>query len=318
MAVPFLQSLRASLDGDLWAVGKSKAIQLYNGNDFFNRFIPFDRKGFTSFVDLIASVKSPGFERAIALPHSFRSALLFYVAQIEERIGYARNKRGFMLTCHVPEKVRPEPTVEHYLKIIDVMGGRRVLETPVLSVTAEEEERFDENHLDMRRPYVVFITGAQYGPSKCWPGSHFSELADLITGDGATNVYIFPGAGEEKFANKIREGAKRKERVAVKSLGIGDLKVGLSRAAVVVTNDTGPRHISAALSVPTVVLLGPMDERYTYYPSRFTYPMVKEAPCRPCNKKKCDRDHICLKSITPAEVFTRLGEIFGHNHRSAH
>lgn len=318
MAVPFLRSLRASLDGELWAVGKSKALQLYNGNDFFNRFIPFDRKGFTPFVDLIASVKSPGFVRAVAMPHSFRSALLFYAARIEERIGYARNRRGFMLTCHVPEKVRPEPTVEHYLKIIDVMGGRRVLEAPLLSVTLEEEERFDENHMDMRRPYVVFITGAQYGPSKCWPGSHFSELADMITGDGARSVYILPGAGEETFARKIRDGVKSKERVTVKSLGIGDLKVCLSRAEAVVTNDTGPRHISAALSVPTVVLLGPMDERYTYYPSRFTYPVVKDVPCRPCNKKTCERGHACLNSITPAEVFTKLGEIFEHRHSKSH
>lgn len=318
MAIPFLQSLRASLDGELWAVGKSKALQLYNGNDLFNRFIPFDRKGFTPFIDLIASVKSPGFVRAVAMPHSFRSALLFYVAQIGERIGYARNKRGFMLTCQVPEKVRPEPTVEHYLKIIDVMGGRRMLEAPVLSITEDEERKFDENHVDMKRPYVVFITGAQYGPSKCWPGANFSELANMITGDGATNVYILPGVGEEKFAHKIRDGVKSKERVSVISLDIRELKVCLSRASAVVTNDTGPRHISAALSVPTVVLLGPMDERYTHYPSRFTYPILKEVPCRPCNKRKCERDHACLRAITPGEVFEKLGEIFEHRHREAH
>ncbi|OPX99177.1 MAG: ADP-heptose--LPS heptosyltransferase 2 [Syntrophorhabdus sp. PtaU1.Bin002] len=310
MATPLLRSLRSLIDGELWAIGKSKALELYNGQELFNRFIPYDRKGFLPFLDLVNLVKDLDFARSVITPHSFRSALLFYSAQVGERIGYARNKRGFMLTHPVEEKVRPEPTVEHYLKIIDAMGGKRVIEAPVLSVTNDEEGKFDENHMDMRTPYVVFITGAQYGPSKCWPDFYFSELADRIAGKYAMNVYILPGTGEEGLAHKILDGARNKERIAVKSMGIRDLKVCLSRASAVVSNDTGPRHISVALSVPTVVLLGPMDEQYTRYPSSCTYPMYKEVPCRPCNKKRCSEDHACLKGIMPDDVFKELEGVF--------
>ncbi|OPY76985.1 MAG: Glycosyltransferase family 9 (heptosyltransferase) [Syntrophorhabdus sp. PtaU1.Bin153] len=124
------------------------------------------------------------------------------------------------------------------------------------------------------------------------------------------NVYILPGTGEEGLAQRILDGARNKEHIAVKSMGIRDLKVCLSRASAVVSNDTGPRHISVALSVPTVVLLGPMDERYTWYPSSCTYPMYKEVPCRPCNKKRCNEDHACLKGIAPDDVFKKLEEVF--------
>jgi len=310
MATPLLRSLRSLVHGELWAIGKSKALELYNGQELFDRFIPYDRKGFLPFLDVVQLVRDLDFTRGVVTPHSFRSALLFYSAGVGERIGYARNKRGFMLTHLVEEKVRPEPTVEHYLKIIDAMGGARVVAAPVLSVTNDEEGRFDENHMDMGAPYVVFITGAQYGPSKCWPDSYFSELADRIAGEYAMNVYILPGIGEEGLARRILDGAKNKERIAVKSMGIRDLKVCLSRASAVVSNDTGPRHISVALSVPTVVLLGPMDERYTWYPSSCTYPMYKEVPCRPCNKKRCSEDHACLKGIMPDDVFKKLEEVF--------
>jgi heptosyltransferase-2 len=317
MATPLLSSLKASLDGEIWAIGKSKALQLYNGNDFFDRFIPYDQKGFVPFLDLVGAVKGLGFERSLIMPHSFRSALLFYTAHVNERVGYARNKRAFMLTHIIKEARRPEPTVEHYLRIIDAVGGRRVVESPVLSVPEDEEKKFDEKYVDMKMPYVVFITGAQYGPSKCWPDSYFSELADQLVSGHNMQVYVLPGTGEEELAYRIYHGARNKERIAVKSMGISDLKVCLSRASAVVSNDTGPRHISAALGIPTVVLLGPMDERYTSYQSACAYPMYSDVPCRPCNKKRCDSDHACLKNITADEVMSKLEEIFeGRTHKA--
>ena len=257
MAIPFLNSLRASLDGELWGIGKTSAIHIYNGLSIFNRFIPLDSKGPIPLLDTVTLLKDLNFERSIALPHSFRSALLFYLARINERIGYSRNKRGFMLTQQVAEDNALEPTVEHYLKIIDALGGKRLAGTPVLRVTDDEEHKFDQSNIDINKPYVVFIIGAQYGPSKCWPTGHFSELADMIGTAYGMKIYILPGKGEEYLARRIYDGTARKEFIEIKSMGIRDLKVCLSRASVVVSNDTGPRHISAALCVPTIVLLAP-------------------------------------------------------------
>ncbi|MCX5812807.1 MAG: lipopolysaccharide heptosyltransferase II [Proteobacteria bacterium] len=309
MAIPFLNSLKASLDGELWGIGKTSAIHIYNGLNIFDRFIPLDSKGPIPLLDTITLVKDLGFERSIALPHSFRSALLFYLARVNERIGYSRNKRGFMLTQRVAEDNTLEPTVEHYLKIIDALGGKRLPDTPALCITDDEEHKFDQNNMDINKPYLAFIIGAQYGPSKCWPPGHFSELSDMIAGAYGMKVYVLPGKGEEGLAREIYNGTDRKEFIEIKSMDIRDLKVCLSRASVVVSNDTGPRHISAALCVPTLVLLGPMDERYTKYPNNYTYQISKDIPCRPCNNKKCNKNHECLKGISPKEVFLKLEEI---------
>jgi heptosyltransferase-2 len=309
MAIPFLKSLRACLDDELWGIGKTSAIHIYNGLDIFDRFMPLDSKAPIPLLDVVTLLKDNGFERGIALPHSFRSALIFYLARINERIGYPRNKRGFMLTHHIPEDNALEPTVEHYLKIIDTLGGKRQSDTPALCVSEAEEYKFDHNNMDVNRPYVVFIIGAQYGPSKCWPPGHFSKLSDMIAETYGMKVYVLPGKGEEELAREIYKGAERKEFIEIKSMGIMELKVCLSKALAVVSNDTGPRHISTALCVPTVVLLGPMDERYTRYPNDYTHQISKDIPCRPCNKKKCDKDHECLKNISPKEVFLKLEEI---------
>ena len=311
MATPFLHALRACAYDEIWAVGKTSAIHLYNGLNLFDRLISIDDKGIVVFLDRTSALKKADFKRAIALPHSFRSAFFFYNLRIRERIGYARNKRGFMLTQEIEEKdAGPEPTVEHYLKIIDVLGMNRSLDAPVLLVTDDEVEKFDEKFANINKPYCVFIVGAQYGPSKCWPHEHFSELADKIIEKYGMKVYMLPGKHEENLANKIIEGSKHKDSIEVKSMNVRDLKVCLSRASFVVSNDTGPRHISAALSVPTIVLLGPMDDKYTAYPSSFTHKLWKEdLLCRPCNKKQCNKGHECLAEILPDEVLKTIGGI---------
>ncbi len=168
---------------------------------------PLTTKGYWPFFEGQALLKKVDFKRAIALPHSFRSAFFFYNLRVKERIGYARNKRGFMLTRKIEEKgVAPEPTVEHYLKIIDDLGGNRSLDAPILLVTDDEDEKFDEKFTDVSKPYGVFITGAQYGPSKCWPHEHFSELANKIIEKYGMKIYLLPGKDEEKTAHKIMEG----------------------------------------------------------------------------------------------------------------
>lgn len=311
MATPFLKALRNALNGELWAIGKSGAMRLYNGLGFFDRFIPYDNRTFSSFLDNVAFIRELKFERGVVLPHSFRSALIFFLGGVPERVGYDLNSRGFMLNRRITRGQALEPTVEHYLRILDALGIERLTDSPELSVAEDEEQRFDQAYTDIGTGYVAFIAGAQYGPSKRWPARHFSQLADLIVSKYDRMVYILPGRDELEIASQVHEGSSHKEMVQVREMDIGDLKVCLSRASLVVTNDTGPRHIAAALGRPTIVILGPMDSLYTEYPSQSTHPVMKDVTCRPCNRKKCDGDHVCMTDLKPEDVFAKVEEIFG-------
>lgn len=314
MATPFLLSVRACLRDEIWAFGKSRAMQLYHGLDLFDRFIPHDDKNPVTFLDNVSKLRSLRFERGLILPHSFRSALLFFLGAVRERIGYARNHRDLLLTGRLAGTPSPEPTVEHYLKIVDHIGQPRVTEEPSLSVTGEEDRRFDEVYMDVGGRYAVLIVGAEYGPSKRWPEAHFAALADMLADEHGLKTYILPGLNEVGTARRVMEGVKRKDAVSIKLMGLGDLKVCLSRALLVVSNDTGPRHIAAALGRPTIVLLGPMDDTYTRYPTAVTHTLSIEAPCRPCNRRKCDRGHECLRDLRPEHVFEKVRGILSEAH----
>lgn len=309
MAVPFLHAIRQCAGDEIWAMGKESAIHLYNGLDLFDRFVPIRGKGLGLFFETTNRLNRAGFARAIALPHSFRSALFFLNLRVRDVVGYARNRRGFMLNVKIPETKELQSTVEHYLRIADTLGVPRTIEAPVLAVSADEEKKFDEEFPDMRKPYGVMIVGAQYGPSKCWPAAYFSELADEVIERYDMNLYMLPGRDENDLARRVHEGIRARDRVGIRSMNIRDMKVCLSRAAFVVSNDTGPRHISAALSIPTVVIAGPMDERYTAYPGGHTRVVSKDMACRPCNRKKCDRGHACMMEIKPREIAEIVGDI---------
>ncbi len=311
MATPFLASLRKPREGELWAIGQSKAMHLYDGLGLFDRFIPNDSKDLVSFLDRVSMLRALKFDRGIVLPHSFRAALLFFLGAVRDRVGYSLNKRGFMLTRALEQQTELVATAEQYLRILDALGGERTDDAPLLRVTEDEEQRFDRKYTDLGGDYVAFIVGAQYGPSKRWPASHFSELADLIVSKYSRMIYILPGKQEMAIAQSVFDGVSNKGKVRVEVMEMAELKVCLSRASLVVSNDTGPRHIADALGRPTIAVIGPMDTRYTESASRSTYPVFKEVACRPCNRKKCETNHECMAGIKAADVFAKVEEILG-------
>lgn len=316
MAIPFLHSIRRHNRGELWFCGKTKAIHLYYGLNLFDRFLPIDGVRLQDMLEASSFLRRIGFETGIILPHSFRSALIFFLGGVKERIGYEKNLRGILLNRRLKLKKEVEPTVEHYLRIADFLKIEKTDKSPFLAVTEDEEESFFENHSDIRPPYGVFTVGAKYGPSKCWPEEHYAQLADMIIGQYGIKIYILPDRDEEKKAKRIRDMAHNKDKIEIRYLGLRDLKVCISKASFLVSNDTGPRHIGSALGIPTFVLLGPMDETYTKYPSPRTVTLNARVPCSPCNMKVCKKEHECMRSIEPNSVFDNIRGILAHGRSS--
>ena len=84
---------------------------------------------------------------------------------------------------------------------------------------------------------------------------------------------------------------------------LGSMKALIERARLVISTDTGPRHLALALGVPAVCLIGPNDRRYTDYALDRQEVIQKDLPCVPCQRKTCPlKHHRCMRDITVAEV----------------
>jgi heptosyltransferase-2 len=145
--------------------------------------------------------------------------------------------------------------------------------------------------------------GAAWGSSKCWPPERFAAVGDGLSESGGAKIIVLAGPGEEGVQSAIV--AKMARPVLAPEPGrvpLDVLKPLVKRLKLLVTNDTGPRHFANAFGIPSVVVMGPTDRRYTSNPRERAVVLQSGIECVPCHLKTCPRDHQCMLEITPEKV----------------
>ena len=237
------------------------------------------------------------FDAAVLLPNSFRSAMIVAMAGIPRRIGYERDGRGFMLTDRLlPQRkaggFTPVPTLEYYLGIArylgatDPDGGMRLFTDKAGDQAADELLARAGYPPGVDQPLVLLNPGANK-PQKRWPADRFARLADKLA-DSHRAVVAVTGAPREREVLRAVVAAARTPVIDLSAQGLNLtlLKSIVRRASLMITNDTGPRHIAAALRTPVVTLFGPTGPEWTEI--GFEHERQVVAPCIPRGQKGKD------------------------------
>ncbi|UCD73877.1 MAG: hypothetical protein JSV91_08760 [Phycisphaerales bacterium] len=270
MTTPVLRAMREELAGaTLIGIVRPGHDELLDGSPWLDELIPLNIKGLTGPWRARRALRGCEAEAVLLLPNSFRSALAARLSGAPVRIGYRRDGRGPLLThpLEVERTGLPTPTVDYYLALGRfALGVDSIRPKPELSVTDWQEAAADNLLADVEGPFLLLNPGASK-KEKRWPIERFAAAADALAGSRSLAV-VAGGAPSE--ADLIRELAgiahTRIVNLADRGLGLGSLKAVIRRATVLITNDTGPRHIAAALGTPTVCLFGPTDHRWTTLP----------------------------------------------------
>ena len=275
-------------------------------------------------------LKEHKFLYAILFKNSFASALAVYLAGIPWRIGYVREWRGFFLTEKLYPlrlrngKFKPASMVEYYLAIALWLGCRTTERNLELLIDPEEKHRLSDKLPQVLKPdgpLVVIVPGGAFGPSKCWSSLNFSQTAGrLITKYNATVVIsIAPESVETQIAKEICSSSKHKLiNLGETPLSLGELKALFSIADLVISNDTGPRHIAIALGRKLVTLFGPNDPIWTDTNYENEIQIIGNVHCAPCSKSKCNKsEHLCMESISVEMVCEAAKELLENNRKQA-
>ena len=158
-------------------------------------------------------------------------------------------------------------------------------------------------------------TGA-YGAAKLWPAEHCATLARQIVEQLDHDVLVLCGPGERDAARGIavRGGAhacgSRVFSLAAQAVSLGLTKGCLARCRLMVSTDSGPRHIAAALGRPVVTLLGPTLPAWIEN-SSIRGPMLRTAlDCLGCGKRTCPLvHHRCMRDLTPERVLSEVASL---------
>lgn len=265
--------------------------------------------------------RKPRFDLALLLTHSFSSALTVWRGRVKRRVGHARNGRSWMLTDAVP---RPRmgknkhlvPKVQVYAELLEYLGCECTdIQRPELFTSEEDETRCDrllkEHGRDEGKALLVIVPGAAFGSSKLWEPARFSTVADALTGKRNMQAAILTGPGEGPIGDEIARHMRNSPILfAEGEMSFGVLKATVRRSALMICNDTGPRHVAIAYNIPVVVLMGPTDPIVTASDYKKTIILRQDVPCGPCYRRTCPTDHRCMKLITPEMVTGAAEELF--------
>jgi heptosyltransferase-2 len=261
------------------------------------------------------------FDWAVLLPDSVHVALAPFAARIPVRAGYARDAlRRALLTCALPAPRGPDgrrlpiSMIERYLRITRALGcadAGTSLDLPVDPQAAERvAKRLALSGVGDAEQLAVVTPGASFGASKLWPPEHFASACGELRSRRGLRAVLAPGPGEEAVAREIAARAAAEAIVLDEPVTtLAELAALIARARLVLSNDTGPRHMAVALGTPVISLLGPTDPRHTAHLLERQRVLREPVECSPCHRKTCPIDHRCMQRLEPARVVAAAAEL---------
>jgi heptosyltransferase-2 len=253
------------------------------------------------------------FDSAYVLPNSIKSALIPFLARIARRVGYAGEGRFGLLNERLPNPGGRPPMVAFYSALAGVSNDT---ERPSL--------HFDEAALQAalvragvpRGGYFAFAPGAEYGPAKCWPATHYAQLARALHATHGLPVLLLGSAKEAELCEAIAAMSDGACRVLAGSTSLQDAMALIAAARGVVSNDSGLMHVAAAFGVPQVAVFGSTSPEHTppLNPKAKVLWLKQELKldCMPCFERTCRFGHYrCLVEVVPTRVEAALNAALG-------
>ncbi len=243
------------------------------------------------------------------------SAMLCYLADIPRRLAYCRENPYQLLTHWVAEPDGPagiRHEVRRQLDLVATVGGwtaderLSLLVPPLAARRARTITRW--LGLDRGRPWAVVHPGAS-APSRRYPAEGFAATAGRLVREHGWHV-LFTGSAEEcELVEGIRAKMDAPSHALAGRLDLAELAALIARAPVLISNNTGPAHVAAAVGTPVVDLYALTNPQHTPWgvPSRVLF---HDVPCRNCFESVCPQGHHdCLHKVSPAAVVAAALEL---------
>jgi heptosyltransferase-2 len=321
MATPALRALRrAHPAAEITASAGGPLAALLRGIGSVDRWIPGEGRGARSLVRHARALRAGRYDWAVLLPDSVHVALAPWLARVPLRAGYARDplRRALLTRALAPPRAEgrrlPISMIERYLRITRALGCADAGSELELALDPLASERVAKRlalaGVGEAEPLVVVTPGASFGASKLWPPEHFAAACDGLHAAQGLRAVLAPGPGEEAVARAIAARSRAAPLVLDAPVTtLPELAALVARARLVLTNDTGPRHVAVALGTPVISLLGPTDPRHTAHLLERQRVLFEPVECSPCHLKVCPIDHRCMQRLAPERVVAAAGEL---------
>lgn len=238
---------------------------------------------------------------------------MIFFGRVPQRVGYATDGRSWLLTNPLKPSGQRRHQVHYYLDLAGAISAN--VERPSIEIQATSEERSQARKLlaaggvghDAR--FLVMNPGAAYGSAKRWGEDRFADAGDRLAEELGLDVVIVGSETERSIAERIQRRMRHQAVILNGRTSLETLMGVIAESSLMLTNDSGPMHISAALGVPTVAVFGATDDVVTGpYGARVR--VVKQpVDCSPCMLRECPIDHPCMTQVSAESVCRAAQEL---------
>ncbi len=321
LALPALSALRNSFPESKisWFVRPEFAPLLKN-HPHLTEIIPFDRKflgkawyhprAFASLLSLILRLRRSRFDAVIDLQGLFRTASLSWLSGCRKRFGMttAREFGHIFYTHKIAQDRNCIHLVDYYLKIVQTAGAcenQVQFLLPVDSAAADSVKKLLKTN-GINGAYAVFVPTSAHS-DKCWPAERFAALADRVSKQFGLSIIATGTASEKGAVEELGNLANVPIANFAGATCLSELIALLKQARLVVSNDTGPGHIAAALGVPVVLIFGRSNPARVAPYGRPNCVAAVEPDDRGFKADSTDPKHD-IKAVTVDEVYQKVCE----------
>lgn len=266
-------------------------------------------------VTIAKQIKTMQYDNAIVLPNSWKSAIIPFIARIPRRTGWVGEMRwGLLNDARLLNKQQLPLMIQRFAKLYTKNKEALPKQLPWPAFQVDQKKRqqtlskFQISFQEKNR-ILALCPGAEYGPAKRWPVTHYAAVANKKLDQGWT-IWIIGSAKEKVIATEIQALTQSRCHDFSGETQLDEVIDLLSMANAVVTNDSGLMHIAAALSIPLVAIYGSTDPRFTPPLSKVVTIERLNLSCSPCFKRECPLGHLaCLTQLTPESVLSALNAL---------
>jgi heptosyltransferase-2 len=313
MATPVLRAVRTTRpDTHVTVVCRPGLDEVLAGCPWIDDIVAVDMKRIGGTVQSARRLRHARVDAVLLLPNGLRSAVVAALAGVRIRVGYKRAGRGPLLShCLASPPGRgPIGAVDYYASLAKFALGLEHVDTRMqLAVTDAQRAEADRLLDAVPRPFVVLCPGANR-KAKRWPVERFAAVADELATRHGLAVVATGSPTEQSVVAAIKPASRTPVLNLIdRGVTLGALKGVIAEARLMISNDTGPRHIAAALGTPTVSLFGPTDPRWTTIDSPCEKILLAE-PFLPAELVADDCPTGCvIERITVGDVLSAAGQL---------
>lgn len=314
MNTPALGAIRESYpDAEIVVVANPLVSPLFLSHPYCDRVIVYDKKGadrgISGFLRFVFRLRSERFDAAILFQKAIEAALMTFLAGIRVRIGYLTDYRGLLLShgVELTDDIKKQHHTNHFISLLRFVGITGGDGRQRLTVTDSEKAWLQRTLKETN--WAVINPGAAYGSAKRWLPHRFAQVADELSSRYGYQIMLIGGPGEIEIGQEIEATCRTNLSNFIGKTTVREMMALISVCKLMVTNDSGPMHVAAALGVPIVAIFGSTDHTTTY-PAGVPYKIVrKDFPCAPCLLRQCPIDHRCMTSVKVDDVLSSVAQL---------